>query len=800
MKKILFLLLGTVSIYGQTLQNPTFGIVTEKNNATNSTPTYFVTQEVDGVHKKTPAALVALKSDIPASYAVIVYVNATSPSIATIFDDENPPTTNDNAFKTDADNLYIGTDASTWVWNGSSYVTKTLPESSNFIFNFVYPPVDSGSNKTADITRIGAVNSESSFSSKKGFFVNKTGSDIAKTGGFFNFSDALASNSMMFQLNALNGIDLWNYASGTWNKRFTFSSGGNFTASTYNGYTPANDNAVVHLTGNETIAGVKSFSPSISASTNLARGTIINPSLTATANNDVLVGLDIAPSFTNGVFTGVKNYGIRSVSGLFTGTLSTPLTIERTNSSNINIEYKNNTSSVYAGVCNALAFGIGSSTDLTTSSNLKVFTVTGNTVLQNGGSSTDDGVNRLQVTGTVSSGTTTLGNTPPTANNQLTRKDYVDTKAPTASPTFTGTPIAPTAAAGTNTTQIATTAFVQENVIATQYWTKTVNDIRNNNTGNVFFGTTGNAGYYPASGNLIGRWVNGSFSSGSIGIREIDAGTDGVAMYLNSGQAYIYGGTTRNMNVGTLKTDGVINASINNVVKTITSNSRFESLVPIKLKNYTVATLPTGTQGDTAYVTDATSPTYSGTLTGGGSVVIPVFYNGTAWVAVKTATDTKVDSKSARFELSADLSLPISTAGSVSVVDFDSSIFNNDTVLFSNNGSGVITCNRAGIYLVTTSVVLESPLATALTRTDIGIRKNGTAIIAATTNDATLALGNNVRSMTTSTIINLAANDTIEAVVNLFGATATGLAVRLPSLFGTTVTQVSNISIQKLEL
>lgn len=32
--------------------------------------------------------------------------------------------------------------------------------------------------------------------------------------------------------------------------------------------------------------------------------------------------------------------------------------------------------------------------------------------------------------------------------------------APLASPTFTGTPAAPTAAAGTNTTQIATTAFV----------------------------------------------------------------------------------------------------------------------------------------------------------------------------------------------------------------------------------------------------------------------------------------------------------------------------------------------------
>ena len=37
----------------------------------------------------------------------------------------------------------------------------------------------------------------------------------------------------------------------------------------------------------------------------------------------------------------------------------------------------------------------------------------------------------------------------------------LDTKAPSASPTFTGTPAAPTAATATNTTQVATTAFAQ---------------------------------------------------------------------------------------------------------------------------------------------------------------------------------------------------------------------------------------------------------------------------------------------------------------------------------------------------
>jgi len=46
------------------------------------------------------------------------------------------------------------------------------------------------------------------------------------------------------------------------------------------------------------------------------------------------------------------------------------------------------------------------------------------------------------------------------ANDLTTINTNINAKAPKASPTLTGTPTAPTAAAGTNTTQIATTAFV----------------------------------------------------------------------------------------------------------------------------------------------------------------------------------------------------------------------------------------------------------------------------------------------------------------------------------------------------
>lgn len=52
------------------------------------------------------------------------------------------------------------------------------------------------------------------------------------------------------------------------------------------------------------------------------------------------------------------------------------------------------------------------------------------------------------------------------------------------------------------------------------------------------------------------------------------------------------------------------------------------------LHGYTIATLPVGRIGQMAYVTDATSPTFLGTLTDGGSTVVPVFFDGTNWVSV----------------------------------------------------------------------------------------------------------------------------------------------------------------------
>lgn len=68
---------------------------------------------------------------------------------------------------------------------------------------------------------------------------------------------------------------------------------------------------------------------------------------------------------------------------------------------------------------------------------------------------------------TASNVTTALGNTAVArATGDASGNNIANTYAPKASPALTGTPTAPTAAAGTNTTQIATTAFVSAAVTA----------------------------------------------------------------------------------------------------------------------------------------------------------------------------------------------------------------------------------------------------------------------------------------------------------------------------------------------
>lgn len=66
-------------------------------------------------------------------------------------------------------------------------------------------------------------------------------------------------------------------------------------------------------------------------------------------------------------------------------------------------------------------------------------------------------------------GAVSWGDIGGTLSNQTDLNSALSAKAPLANPTFTGTPAAPTAAGGTNTTQIATTAFVQQEISSNKY-------------------------------------------------------------------------------------------------------------------------------------------------------------------------------------------------------------------------------------------------------------------------------------------------------------------------------------------
>jgi hypothetical protein len=171
---------------------------------------------------------------------------------------------------------------------------------------------------------------------------------------------------------------------------------------------------------------------SVTAASAIARGTNLTPTLTAAANNDVLVGLDINPTFTNGAFTGVSNVGLRTQSILVGTSIITGVTdAVQVKLSNATVSLQNTTATNYAGVnmyddSNTLAgsfaiggtaasvpslagnflFGARRATGRTiivggvSATQLATMFSTGNFLIQNAGTHTDAGF-RLDVNGTA---------------------------------------------------------------------------------------------------------------------------------------------------------------------------------------------------------------------------------------------------------------------------------------------------------------------------------------------------------------------------------------------------------------
>jgi hypothetical protein len=147
---------------------------------------------------------------------------------------------------------------------------------------------------------------------------------------------------------------------------------------------------------------------SITASTSIARGNYLQPTLVAAANNDVLVGLDIAPTFTTGAFSGVIGYGLYVRSNIATTpNTSIRLGIGSTGSTSEFVSFGGGRN--YIGFDRSLggavigsvstrsiSFGLGNEGSTTVYG--RFHATTGNFTLQNGGTFTDAGY-RLDVVG-----------------------------------------------------------------------------------------------------------------------------------------------------------------------------------------------------------------------------------------------------------------------------------------------------------------------------------------------------------------------------------------------------------------
>ena len=127
-----------------------------------------------------------------------------------------------------------------------------------------------------------------------------------------------ATNNYGFYGGIASGTNRWNlYMQGT---------AANYMAGVLNIGSTTLSGFQLDVTGTSRLNGQTTITGSITASSAIARGTNITSTLVASANSDVLVALDINPTFTNGAFTGVLNFGLRTSSFIKSANFNTQTT------------------------------------------------------------------------------------------------------------------------------------------------------------------------------------------------------------------------------------------------------------------------------------------------------------------------------------------------------------------------------------------------------------------------------------------------------------------------------------------
>jgi microcystin-dependent protein len=220
--------------------------------------------------------------------------------------------------------------------------------------------------------------------------------------------------------------------------------------------------------------------------------------------------------------------------------------------------------------------------------------------------------------------TTHVSGTLPVANGGtgVTTSTGTGSVVLSASPTFTGTPAAPTASAGTNTTQLATTAFVTSAIAALVtipsgvilMWSGSVATIP--------------AGWVLCDGNnstpdLRNRFIVGSGTGSSYAVGAT-GGSDSVTLSTTQipGHTHTFSATTGNMSANATHTH-TINDPGHSHTYTVVNNATNFQVGETAAGYYTVTTTSTGASGTGISINSASvqhTHTVSGTTdsTGGG--------------------------------------------------------------------------------------------------------------------------------------------------------------------------------------
>lgn len=685
MKKILFLLLVTIASYGQTYQNPTFGTIKTKTAPTVTNTPHLGTVETDGtISKITPENLpvsTATQDSIDtkiASNAGLQNAYNFEPWIIT--SDIKGAVTVQRGSASDTDNIIVGK-------NGAG--TTTFSVSGSGVIDLANISLNS---TNGFITKNGQPFIHNFYAAANPTGGTGNNLNVGYDSGNFNSDNKNYASTMVgFESGKSNKNGYSNTGVGYYALRLNENGYGNTALGTYVLGDMVNGNAntstgwhssLLKVSGNyNSIYGVETMQANTIGSFNTAFGANSGYN-NITGSSNVFLGyaaglnelgsnkLYISNSSTNDpLIKGDFSTGELELNAGLTSKLklsSPQVTLTALSTGGTYQDFNFNAYDyrfLFSGTQKALFSDLGYLALNTTSANsllhLKqpVNSFTGGIKLEAFGSDTQM---NIFYDGTSFNFDSTYGSTGSYSPIKL-RTSGIDRVTLNASGVvdFSEIPTAPTAAPGSTGNQIANLDFVLANSMSlsgNQAFTgiKTGTSTNSTNTGLTLTNEVTTTGSFVVD--LYNSVSAGTNSTGAIRVTNSNTGgatsaiqivnsSTGLGSFLKNistgkGQysENVSTGVLAQYNSLTASTGDLINFSKQGVL-TAKVNSDGEFTVPklittgvVRLKNYTVATLPAGTQGDTAYVTDATAPTYLTPVVGGGSVVCPVFYNGTTWV------------------------------------------------------------------------------------------------------------------------------------------------------------------------